>query len=107
SRDQLRELLNKARRDLPKAEHLDEWHNIIRSENAARNQLDRFCRIFDLQHYWRALFQRHQDKLKGKIGTLEIAFANWFEVSRETVHGDLITIRRRLGKAWLERTSPV
>ncbi len=107
SRDELRKLLNDARSDLPKEEHLSEWQTIIRSENSARNQLQRYRRIFELQHYSAPLFQRHRTRLKGRVGDLEVAFALWLKVSTETVHQDLIIIRRRLGKDWVDRASPV
>jgi hypothetical protein len=107
SRDELRESMDEARRRRSQAEHLAEWFKIIRPDNSARNQLERFARIFELQHYWRILFDRHRKALKGGVGKLEIAFAHWFGVSTETIHQDLINIRRRLGGDWLERCWPI
>jgi hypothetical protein len=90
SRDELRESIEHARDRCQKVEHLQGWFELIRSDSAARNQLDRLSRIFELQHYWRILHNRHATALIKSIGKLEIAFAEWFDVSPETIHGDLI-----------------
>jgi hypothetical protein len=106
SRDELRASIEHARDRYQKAEHLQGWFELIRSDSAARNQLDRLSRIFELQHYWRILHSRHATSLKKSISKLEIAFAVWFDVSPETIHGDLIRVRQRLGKNWLDRPFP-
>jgi hypothetical protein len=107
SRDELRESIEDSRGRRKTADHLSEWFEYIRPNNSARNQLDRFSRIFELQHYWRLLHERHPQALKNAVGKLEYAFASWFDVSRETIRQDLIRIRRCLGSNWLARTWPM
>jgi hypothetical protein len=106
SRDELRDSIEDSRARQRNSGHLAEWFKYIRPNNSARNQLDRFSRIFELQHYWRILNERHGDALTNSIGKLEHAFANWFDISRESIRGDLIRIRQRLGSNWMQRKFP-
>lgn len=104
SRDQLRVMLDGALHRGEKQEHLAEWFDIVRSDNSARNQMDPFARLFELQHYWRILHQRHANAIYRRIGKLKSAFAAIFSVRTEQISQDLTAIRKRLGGDWLERT---
>jgi hypothetical protein len=106
SRDQLRGLLDHALHRGEQPDHLNEWLHIIRSSSGARNQLDRFARLFEIQHYWRLLRQRHASALEGNISRVETALARFFGISPASIHADLIEIRDRLGEAWLDRPWP-
>ena len=107
SRDQLRGMLDDTLHRGERPEHLGEWLEITRAGNNARNQLDRFGRLFEVQHYWRILHDRHPAALEGNIGWLEVALGEFFRLSDQTIHSDLIEIRRRLGDAWMDRTWPI
>jgi hypothetical protein len=107
SRDELRGMLDHALHRGEQPEHLTDWFHIIRASSGARNQLDRFARLFEIQHYWRILHQRHAAALAGNIGRIEAAVSQYFGISEATIHADLIEIRRRLGDHWLERPWPV
>jgi hypothetical protein len=107
SRDQIRGQLDDALHHGEQPDHLSEWLNIVRASNSARNQLDRFARLFEIQHYWRLLCQRHTSILEGNIGRVEIALGRFFGISLGAIHADLIEIRERLGKGWLDRPWPI
>ena len=106
-RDQLRGLLDHALHRGEQPVHLAEWLPLVRSDNSARNQLDRLGRLFEVQHYCRNLRQRHPNAFEGNVGRIEVALSQFFGNSESTVHADLIDIRRRLGKSWLERPWPI
>jgi hypothetical protein len=107
SRDQLRGLLDHALHRGEQPAHLAEWLALVRSDNSARNQLDRLGRLFEVQHYFRILRQRHRNAFEGNVGRIEVALSQFFNNSESTVHADLIEIRRRLGNTWLERPWPI
>jgi hypothetical protein len=107
SRDQLRGLLDDALHGGDPPDHLAEWFDVIRAGNTARNRLDRFGRLFEVQHYLRILQQRHPTVLPGNMGRIELAVGQSLGLSAESIHADLIEIRRRLGDAWLERACPM
>jgi len=107
SREQLRGLLVDSLHRGADSQHLDEWLHIIRATNPARTQMDRFARLFEIQHYWRILHARHEAALNGNTGKIEAALGQVFDISTETIHADLIKIRDRLGGAWLDREWPV
>jgi hypothetical protein len=65
--------------------------------------LDPFARRFEIQHYWRLLRQRHTSALEGNTSRIETALSEFFGISEQSIHADLIEIRRRLGTEWLER----
>lgn len=100
SRDQIRKSIDDARRSTNGSNHLAGWFKIIRLGNQAKNQIDRFARVFIVQHYWRTLKSRHAEALSRNTGKLELAFAQWLEVSEETIHQDRLMIARRLGRNW-------
>ena len=107
SRDELRSALDDALHGGDQPEHLEEWLHIIRSENPAKNSMDKFARRFEVQHYWRILHSRHASALKGNLGKVEEVLAEEFGLKRSTISGDIREIREHLGKDWLDRASPV
>ncbi len=64
SRDELREIMEIALRGHEAPEHLAEWMQIVHSSNPARTPLKRFARLLGVQHYWRAIFDRHGNALR-------------------------------------------
>jgi hypothetical protein len=74
SRDELRSLLEDAIRP-SRPEHLNEWMQITRKNNPAKNQIERYSRLLELQHYWELLHERHADRLTGQLTKLQTAFA--------------------------------
>jgi hypothetical protein len=103
SRDQIRQLLDDSLRGGQKPEHLKEWTAMIRKDNTAKNQIARFARIFELQHFWRLFHQRHAEALYRKVGKLKEAFASFLECDHETIRKDLLSIGKRLGRDWARR----
>lgn len=100
SRDLLREVLDDALRADPQ-EHLREWTALIARDNAAKKTINRFGRLFELQHYCRVLHEQHCAALTRNVGRLKAAFAQYFEVTPETIHADFGFLRRRLCDRWL------
>ena len=107
SRDQLRGSIDDALHRGERPEHLEEWLNIARAGNTARNRLVRFGRLFEIQHHLRLLQKRHPSSLRGNIGRIEKSLAIFLDMKTESIHADLIEIRKRLGKDWLERAWPI
>jgi hypothetical protein len=102
SRDELRNVLDDGRAgDTP--EHLVEWATIIRSGNKGKKELYAFGRLFELQHLWRALHQRHGKALCGAGTVLRSVLARPLGVSPETLRRDLVEIKKRLGPDWYPR----
>ena len=97
SRDKLRELLEEALRDRSGPDHLAEWFGIVQSDNAAKNQIPRYARIFEVQHYLRALYARHPAALERKKSALIVAISGYLGVSDDTIERDLSFIADRLG----------
>ena len=100
SRDEFRNILEESLRRRTSAEHLAEWTRIVRSGNPARNQIHRYSRIFEIQHYLRALHRRHSQALHRKKGALIVSLAAFLDVSDATIEQDLRYIARRLGRDW-------
>lgn len=107
SRDQLRGMLECALHRGERPEHLEEWLTLVRGSNPARNPLDRFARLFQVQHFWRILHERHRASLQNRLVHAEGAMAEFSGVSAETMRTDFREIRRRLGRSWLDRQSPL
>ncbi len=103
SRDELRDILEDSLRGSGTASHLSEWTELVRGGNPAKNQIPRFGRIFELQHYWRILHERHAQAIRGRLGDLKFAIAEFLGTSSDSIHGDLIFIRKRLGEDWVSR----
>lgn len=102
SRDEFRRMLDDALHRSP-PEHLADWMMIIASDNTAKQAISRFARLFELQHYWRVLHHRHPSAFRRKTTVLKQIFASYFETGEQSIHQDLIEIRRRLGDDWIER----
>jgi hypothetical protein len=99
SRDELREILNDAvRSDRP--DHLGEWMQITGKQNPAKNKIDRFARLFELQHYWEALLERHRPALKRQTAKLQGAVATFLQTSEDSVRYDIRFLQTRLGSNW-------
>jgi hypothetical protein len=78
-------------------EHLKEWVNIVQQHNLARNRITRFARLFEVQHYWRIMRERHPAALARRLGQFEAAVACFLKSEQQTVRRDFQFIRRRLG----------
>lgn len=100
SRDELRKILEEALRQPNAPDYLAEWFEIVHSDNVAKNQILRFARIFELQHYLRALYARHGATLKRKKSALVLALSEYLGVSDDTIERDLKFIADRLGPDW-------
>lgn len=100
SRDKLREILEEALRDRNSPDHLREWFEMVHSDNVAKNQIPRYGRIFEIQHYMRALHTRHSVALERKKSAVIVAIATYLKVSDDTVERDLALIADRLGPNW-------
>jgi hypothetical protein len=102
-REELRNMMEESLRGAESPEHLADWTKLIRSKNPAKNQIVRFGRIFELQHYCRILQERNPEAIRRRQGHLESALAKFMNVSADTVHQDLLRVRRRLGGNWMFR----
>ena len=100
TRDEFRDIVEDALRGGNTPEHLDSWTRVVRAKNAAKNKIPRFARLFQLQHYWRALYQRHGENLQGRTGAVQQAFATFLNTSLDTIRKDLAYISRQLGEDW-------
>jgi hypothetical protein len=108
SRDELRAMLEDSLRGTSdSAPHLAEWTRLIRSDNSAKNAMDRFGKILEVQHYCRILQERHSETIKRRQGKLELALSKFLKVSDATIHNDLILVRKRLGADWMRRGNHV
>ena len=103
SRDTLRNVLDDALHGSGLPEHLNEWMKLISRENAAKKPLLKLARILEIQHYWRILHHRHPKAIQGKLRVLKEAIASFLDVTWDTVHRDLLWIRKRLGPNWADR----
>jgi hypothetical protein len=104
SRDELREMLEDALRGGERLDHLAEWQDKVRSDKRSKNAIERYGRLFVLQHLWFVLHYRHAEALRGKVGRLKRVLAHYLlgdPISGDdTIHKDLQFIRRRLGDNW-------
>jgi hypothetical protein len=102
SQDVLRAILDDPLRVSAPA-HLAGWTALVARDNPAKNQIARFGRLFELQHYRRVLQARHPGALHRRKERLELALAGFLGVNEATVHSDLLFIGRRLGPDWIYR----
>lgn len=100
SRDELREILEDAIRESKPPEHLQDWIEIVRNDNAAKNQIDRYSRLFEFRHYWEVLYLRLHGSLFRQQERLRRAMAVYFGVSEDTIKRDLQFLRERLNTNW-------
>lgn len=96
----LREVMEDASARDGASAHLTPWMQIVAKGNTARQTLDRYARLFRLQHYWRVLHERYRDACRRAQARLEPVFADYLGVSTQTIHADLMFIRTSLGAAW-------
>jgi hypothetical protein len=102
SGDLMRGILEHELRASTDDSHLQEWLSIVRTSRAARNLLPKFGRLFELQHYYRTLQQRHRLALHRKATVLKSVLAKYLGAKPRTIHSDLNFIAKRLGKRWVE-----
>jgi hypothetical protein len=102
SRDELRGIFDESLRS-GAPEHLAQWVALIARGNTAKNQITRFGRLLELQHYVRILHERHASAVHRRIGQLKGALAKFIGVDEATIHGDLLFVARRLGPDWMLR----
>lgn len=100
SRDELRAMLDESLHSASDATHLKEWHEIVGAGNSAKNQIESYARVRQVYHFWALLHDRYDKNLAGKVERLSSAFADYFEVSEETIRRDLRLIGQRLGPEW-------
>jgi len=100
SRDKLREILEEALRDRNAPDYLAEWFEIVHSDNMAKNQIPRYARIFEVQHYLRALYARHAVALERKKSAIILAISEYLGVSDDSIERDLNFVAERLGPDW-------
>lgn len=103
SRDQLRALLEDALHRSTAPDHLDEWRKLIASDNTAKKPFVRYARLFEVQHYYRNLQQRHARALGGELASVKAALASFLGAAARTINDDLKFLNRRLGRDWVER----
>jgi hypothetical protein len=80
--------------------HLQEWFEIVHSDNVAKNQIPRYGRVFEIQHYMRALHARHAAALERKKSAVIIAISTYLKISDDTVERDLSFVADRIGPNW-------
>jgi hypothetical protein len=83
--------------------HLQQWMNLVSGENTAKKSLQRFARLFEVQHYWRILHQRHEKSIERRLGKVKFALAEFLGVSFDSIHRDLLFVKKRLGRGWYAR----
>ena len=105
SRDELRDLMEDALRGQGTPKHLDEWIANVKTSSSAKNTIQRYARLFDLQHYIRALYQRHAEALHCRKASVKQALCSFFSVSDDTIEKDLAFVANRLGEEWFLTTS--
>ena len=100
SRDTLREIVEEALREVSPPDHLAEWFEIVHSDNVAKNRIAHYVRIFEIQHYMRALHIRHASTLQRKKSLLTTVLGEYLHVSGDSIERDLRLIASRLGSDW-------
>jgi hypothetical protein len=58
-------------------EHLLPWLEIVRADSQAKKSIERYGRLFVLQHFWRIVCARHAAAVAGRFAQLRRAFASW------------------------------
>jgi hypothetical protein len=81
-------------------EHLRDWLEIVRVRPARKASLERFGRLFELQHFWRVLHGRYASACYWRKGRLERVAADYLCIEAEVVHRDLVFLGKRLGPKW-------
>jgi len=103
-RDALRNLMEGALQPETDSGHLAEWHKLIHSSSQAKKSIARYARVFVVQHFWSILHHRHPAAFRRKGDLLKEVLAEYLlgdnAAGKETIHGDLQLINRRLGTKW-------
>jgi hypothetical protein len=100
TRDELRDLMEDALRAPGTPEHMAEWVAFVRAGNSAKSTIQRYARLFELQHYIRVVYQRHAEALHRQKSWVIQAFASFLDVSDDTIEKDLAFVADRLGDDW-------
>ncbi len=95
--------LNDSLRGSKHPEHLSGWMNIIRKENASKQQIRTFERRFRLQHFWIVLYHRYPEATHRRKRPLMDVFADYLGVELTTVKRDLDQLARNVGPKWATR----
>ena len=69
--------------------HLEGWNEIICAGSHKKKAIKTWARRFQLQHYWRVLFDRNAEKLVRKRGHVYDAFATYLKTSRDSIERDV------------------
>jgi hypothetical protein len=103
SRDTLRSIIDDALATKSDRSHLEDWLPLVSIRSRSSRELERYARIFELQHYWISFVSRHRPKTHRCVNKLKIVFAEHFDCNFDVIHGDIARIRKRLGKEWEHR----
>ena len=80
--------------------HLHDWERLSAAGNTGKGGLQRYTRLFALQHYWRVLHRHHSRAVHRRQVGVKAALAEFFSVQPSTIHSDLLLCRRQLGEAF-------
>lgn len=103
SRDVIGDCTESMLRGCGAPDHLREWFAIVERTSTRANVLPKYARWLCLQHYWRLLHRRYPTALHRKKERLVAVFAQFLDVSTDTVEADLRDIAERLGSGWEQR----
>jgi len=106
-RSELQSAVDDAVHSAEKPSHLAGWYAIIDSSNNAKNQIHRYGRLFQFQHFVRVLYSRHAKALNRKKTHVLDALGNFFEISKDSVKADWKHLDDRVGKDWNLRADPL
>ncbi len=108
NRDKLRDQMEVlARSSDSDSRHLEEWTEIVSSDNVGKKTIDRYGLRFRVMHFWTVLFDRHGHKLNGQKTTLWAILAEYLlgrQVREETIRKELQAVARQLGADWYHTT---
>ena len=99
----LRPALQRARHPTAESVHLKEWYELVVIEKNHEKQFQLYIRLFVLQHFWRTLMSRHEDKTKGKLGKLKEVFAQFHDIDAASLNHWMVELRKELGGQWHRR----
>lgn len=100
-RDELRLMLENSIRgsgDAPP--HLTEWIELVRADTKGKKSIQKYARWFRIQHVLRVLYSRHANSLIRCNRKMEEVLIECLSIKPDTIHHDLIALRRRLSKNW-------
>lgn len=103
SRDVIGDCTESMLRGCGAPKHLSDWFAIVERQSTRANVLPKYARWLSLQHYWRLLHRRYPLALHRKKERLVGVFAEFLDVSPDTVEADLRGIEGRLGSGWEQR----